>query len=79
MLFYPWRNETKDLQGNYGTYEGHYKREVEIINANKLKYEVDEDIIDIVEKNMTDCDKEFHVIAAEVQHNEEVDQYEKNR
>lgn len=77
MLFYPWRNETKDLQGNYGTYEEHYKRKVEIINANKLKYEVDEGIIDIVEKNMTDCDEEFHVIAAEVQHNEEVDQYEK--
>lgn len=76
MLFYPWRNEEKDLLSDCETYKEHYLQKMDILNVNKEKYEVDEGITDIVENNIDGLQEGQQVIAAEVQHNEEIDHSE---
>lgn len=51
MLFYPWRDESKDLIGDFQTFEEHYNVKISIINANKGKYEMDNGVTDIIENS----------------------------
>lgn len=74
MLFYPWRNEENDLIGNHTSFESHFNQQQEKIKKNKLPYEADRGIVDVVENNMNDLLSNVdHIVAAEVQHNEEID------
>lgn len=76
MLFYPWRNEATDLIGWCTSYEEHFNQKIDKIKVNKMKYEVDNSIIDVVVGDLAEFDENLHVIAPEVQHMEESDQNE---
>lgn len=51
MLFYPWRNESQDLIGNFQTFEEQYNSKIAIISVSKRKYEMDHGVTDIVVNN----------------------------
>jgi len=46
MLYYPWRNERKDLLGSSLSYEERYKQVEHIINKNKKNYEHHSNVLD---------------------------------
>lgn len=74
MLFYPWRKEEIDLREMDGSYETCYKNNVEIILTNKMPFELDNGITNVIEETMDHfpCNPD-HVVAAEIQHNEAID------
>ncbi|XP_061196745.1 uncharacterized protein LOC133205019 [Saccostrea echinata] len=74
MLFLPWRNELSDLKGTHVNYETSFIQYQEKVLLKKNAYALDKGVADIVEDNMLhiSVDKE-EVIAAEVQHSEELD------
>jgi hypothetical protein len=74
MLFYPWRKEDCDLKGSHDTYESSYREHAERIIANKMPYELDNGITNIIEENMDHFANGIdHVVSAEIQHNEAID------
>lgn len=48
MLFYPWRKEEIDLREMDGSYETCYKNNVEIILTNKMPFELDNGITNVI-------------------------------
>lgn len=52
MFFYLWRKEEIDLREMDGLYEICYKNNVEIILINKMFFELDNGIINVIEEIM---------------------------
>lgn len=52
MLFYPWKKEKEDLQGNSDSYEAKYNECISVINAHKKMFEMDNGITDLMEKTL---------------------------
>ena len=50
MLFYPWRNEEKDLLNGHDTYEMHFKAVREKIHSVKIEYDANSELLDEVEQ-----------------------------
>ena len=46
MLYYPWRNECKDLLGSSLSYQERYKQVEYVVNRNKQNYEHHSNILD---------------------------------
>ena len=46
MLYYPWRNECKDLIGSSLSYQEKYKEVEIIVNKNKQNYDHHSDVVD---------------------------------
>ena len=45
MLYYPWRDEDRDLLSNCATYEEHYRSNVkQVVDTNEAKYSVTPDL-----------------------------------
>lgn len=78
MLFYPWRKEKEDLLGAFDNYENHYNEKIDVINVNRMKYEMDNGVTEILENNLKEVNGDNYVVAAEVQHNEEIDSNEQS-
>lgn len=75
MLFYPWRNDELDLIGAFNSFEDNFKQNEETIQRNKKQYEADKRVIYIVEASMLYLTEDSNnVIAAEVQHEDGIDQ-----
>lgn len=74
MPFYPWRKEEIDLREMDRSYETCYQNNVEIILTNKMPFELDNGITNVIEETMDHfpCNP-HHVVAAEIQHNEAID------
>ena len=49
MLFFPWRNEEKDLLKNYKTYQDHFKTIRERIQLKKMEYDQNSELLKEVE------------------------------
>ena len=49
MLFFPWRNEEKDLLKNYETYQDHFKNICEKIQLKKMDYDQNSELLKEVE------------------------------
>lgn len=73
MLFYPWRNEEKDLKGSENTFEANYLQHEEVIQTNKMPFKTDRDIITTVEQCIEHISFQAeNVVSAEIQHSEEI-------
>ena len=49
MLFYPWRNEERDLLNGYKTYHDHFKQQHYEIESKRREYDANSELIDQVE------------------------------
>ena len=49
MLFYPWRNEEKDLLKNHKTYQDHFKTIRKRIQLKKMEYDKNSQLLKEVE------------------------------
>lgn len=54
VLYYPWRNECKDLLGSSLSHQERYKQVESIVNKNKKNYEHHSNALDIQRQNHDD-------------------------
>lgn len=66
MLFYLWRKEKEDLFGVFDNYENYYNEKIDVINVNRMKYEMDNGVIEILENNLKEVNGDNYVVVVEV-------------
>ncbi|XP_069109303.1 uncharacterized protein [Argopecten irradians] len=77
LLFFPWRNETTDLLGQFQTYEDHYLYVKHVVDNKCAEYEHHTDEIDsALQRAHDDLNDEFDQIAPLTQHTEQEDEQE---
>ena len=71
MLFLPWRNEERDLHGDYKTYEEHYIAKESLISPVRKKYEKYNDSLELtIEVGKDEFDGIYDDIDAEILNSE---------
>ena len=75
MLFTPWRNEEKDLIGNYSSFKERYSELSDRISEQMREYAVCAENLNEIQQRLDD-DDEFDLIAPATQHVERQDQNE---
>ena len=77
LLFTPWRNEEKDLIGNYSSFKERYSELSDRISEQMREYAVCAENLNEIQQRLDD-DDEFDLIAPATQHVERQDQNEGN-
>ncbi|XP_069109665.1 ATP-dependent DNA helicase PIF1-like [Argopecten irradians] len=73
LLYLPWRNEQKDVLGNYDTYEEHYRNKADIVQVKQRVYEHFMEELEQAIQQAEDDSCDFDEVAPNTEHIEAED------